>query len=75
MLKKYLFVKDGINQFGYIPRSNQFSRAKIKSYGKMQKEQTDYSYIAFSNGDAELSRYDEKTKRWSILCFPSKGAM
>ena len=73
MLKKYLLVKSDISQLGFIPRSKQFNSEKIKTYGKMRKEQTDYCYIAFSSGDTELSRYDENVKRWSILCFPVKG--
>ena len=75
MIKKYLFVNGEINRFGFIPRSKQFNRAKIKAYGKMRKEQTDYCYIAFVSGDTELSRYDERAKRWSILCFPVREAV
>lgn len=75
MLKKYLLVKNDISQLGFIPRSKHFNRSKIRNYGKMKREQTNYCYIQFTSGDTELSRYDEKIKRWSILCFPTREAM
>jgi len=73
-LKKYLFLPEGINRFGYVPRCEMFRRAVIKSFGSVRKGQNDYCFITFESGETELSRYDEKGKRWAILCFPSANS-
>jgi hypothetical protein len=69
MSKKYLLLPDGINRFGYVPRSEQFKRAVINAYGVLRKGKNEYCYIDLGGAGAELIRYDEQAKRWAILCF------
>jgi hypothetical protein len=73
MAKKFLLLSDDFNRFGYVPRSRQFVAETIKRFGTLKKGENEYCFIEFESGCAELIRYDEKGKKWAMLCFPAKS--
>ena len=54
------------------PRSDDYEDRTIKSEGNVERNEIKYYQRLFTDGCAELARYDIKTKRWMILCFPNE---
>jgi hypothetical protein len=72
MIKRYLILNENYNRCGYVPKSRAFEKAKVKDYGLLTKGSTDYCYIRYDGG-SQLSRYDERAKKWATLIFPKEA--
>jgi hypothetical protein len=53
----------------HIPRSYTYKDKQIDSVGFVTIRETRYFKRVFSDGSTELTRYDEKGKKWVHLCF------
>jgi hypothetical protein len=55
-----------------IRRSEHYADKNIESEGNVEIRGIKYYQRIFTDGCAELVRYDADAKMWAILCFPSE---
>ena len=55
-----------------VRRGEHYADKTIESEGNVEIRGIKYYQRIFTDGSAELVRYNETTKMWAILCFPSE---
>ena len=53
------------------PRSSHFAGKILSTERRVNLRGTLYHERVFADDSAELARYDEKSGKWVLLCFPS----
>ena len=55
-----------------VRRGEHYADKTIESESNVKIRGINYYQRIFTDGSAELVRYNEATKMWAILCFPSE---
>jgi hypothetical protein len=70
-------MKEPINSIDHYdsattPRSNYYMDRTIESEGNVEVRGIKYYQRTYTDGCAELVRYNTDTKMWAMLCFPNE---
>jgi len=56
-----------------VMRGNLYADKIIESEGNVEIRGIQYYQRIYTDGCAELVRYNSRTKMWAVLCFPSES--